>query len=74
MNFFNFFYVLENTVFEIKGYNRVAVGLISQKIRVCDMESCYKIISKIRKVTLILKNFQKRRKKLKKFVWILKNQ
>ena len=48
------------------AYNRVTVNLISQKIRVSDMESCYKHISEIRNATFIFQNlptnFLKRKK------------
>ena len=45
-----------------RGYNRATVSSIPRKILVCDMESWYKNISKIRNVTLIFQNFQKRNK------------
>ena len=37
----------------------------SRKILVCDMESCYKYISKNFNVTLIFQNFQKRKENRK---------
>ena len=40
------------------GYNCATVGSITQKIFVCDMNFCYKNVSKIRNVTFISKNFQ----------------
>ena len=42
------------------GYHSVTVCSISRKILVCDMESWYKTIFKIRNVTFVLKKFQKR--------------
>ena len=61
MNFFNFFYDFENTVFEknILSYNGAAVSSIVWKILVCDMKSWYKIISKIRNFTFIFQNVRK---------------
>ena len=65
--FFQFFYVLEKN----SGYNRGIVSSVPRKILVCDMESLYKKIFKIRNVMLIFQNFQKnlqkRKKQLKKF-------
>ena len=51
-------------VFEkkLRYYNHATVSSITRKILVCDIESGYKNISKIRNVTFILKNFQKRKK------------
>ena len=45
-----------------RGYNRATVSSITRKIFVCHMEPWYKNISKIRNVTLISQNFQKRNK------------
>ena len=63
---------------EKKNWNHATFSAITRKILRCDMESCYKNISKIRNVAFICKNFQiffrKRKKELKKFMWILKNQ
>ena len=60
MNFFNFFYVFQNIVFEKKiETNRAAVSSIARKILACDMESWYEKISKIRNVTFIFQNFPK---------------
>ena len=56
------------------AYDRATIGLIIRKILVSDMESCYKNISKIRNIKFIFQNIQKSKKKLKQFIWILKNQ
>ena len=40
-------------------YNRATVNSITQKILVCDIESCYRNISEIRNVTSIFQNCQK---------------
>ena len=80
MNFFIFFYVFQNTVFEKKkiGYNHVTVSSMNWGILVCDMESCYKNISKNRNVTFILQNLQKKIEKIqmnsKKSINLLKMQ
>ena len=77
MNFFNFFYVYRNTGFEKnRGYIRETFSSITQKILLYDMEYCYKNVFEIRTVTFVSQNFQKKfqRKKIKKLVWILKNQ
>ena len=42
---------------KIWGYNIATVSLITRKILLCDIESCYKNVSKIPNVTF---NFQKR--------------
>ena len=59
-------------------YNHATVSIITQKILVCDMKSCYKKTSEIRNVTLMFQNFQnvsqKRIKKLKKLIWNLKDK
>ena len=67
------FFVFRSTIFEKKyrGYNRATVSSITRKILVCDMESWYKNISKIRYVTFIFKLSKKKKiknvKKIKKF-------
>ena len=76
--FFQFFVdVYKNTVFNKNlGYNRATVNSIIWKIFMCDIESCSKNMSKIRNVTLIFQNNKKIKnvKKLKFFLWILKNE
>ena len=73
MNFFNFFYVYENTGFKKKwGYNRATGSLIPRKNFLCDVESRVKKI-KICNVTCTLNFFFNFKNVKKKFVWILKN-
>ena len=62
MNFFNFFYVIQNTAFVKKKKNDATTVQLFRKILVCDMESWYNNISKIRNITFIFQNFQKRKK------------
>ena len=61
MNISTFFYVFENTVFDLRnqGCTGSIVSSISRQIRLCDMESCYKNLSETRNVTFIFLNFQK---------------
>ena len=67
MNFFNFFYVSENTDFEKnRSYNCATISLIRRKILVGDMEFCERNISKLRNVTFTLKNFRKLKNKIDK--------
>ena len=59
MNFFNFFYVFENTVLEKNwGRNRATVSSIPRKIRVCDMWSSYKTYPKFVTLRSICKIFK----------------
>ena len=43
------------------GHNRATVSLITRNILVCDVEFCYKNISKIHNVKFIFPNFQKKK-------------
>ena len=70
---FQFFYVYENTVFEIKSNNRATVSSITRKILLYDMEFRYEIL----KGAYIYQNFLKILKNVKKIeilIWSLKNQ
>ena len=58
MNFFNFFYVLENGFYlKNQDLNRGTVRLIIRKIFEGDVKSWHKNISKVRNVTFIFQNF-----------------
>ena len=52
-----------------QGMKRLIQSL--EKNLVCDMETCYKKVSKIRNVIFILQKFEN---KFKKFIWILKKK
>ena len=59
------------------GYSRANFNSITQEILLCDVESWYKNVCKIRNVTFIIEIFKKNvenKKLLTKFKWIVKNQ
>ena len=76
MNFFNLFYVFQNTVFEKKlGYKHATITLITQKILVCvwnfDTKTFPRHVIQIQNFQI---NFQNRKEIFFKLKWILKNQ
>ena len=69
--FFQFFFTYMKILFlkKNRGYKRRIVSSITQKILLCNVESCYENISEIRKVIRSFQNFQKREIKIEKNVY-----
>ena len=77
--FFQFFYVFQNTVFEkiIKAITVQVLIWLPEKLLDVLWNRGIKTYTKfvgLRRGMFILQMFQRRKKKLKKFNWILKNQ